>query len=853
MLQTKYFCDGAVHQRCLTLYFLLMKYVLLSLFLVSTVVYAQTKNSLPNPILFVTQVPAVGFTSVTQTFSNHVPSINNAPRGGDLMILYPDGTSRNLTKEAGFGESAELQTQKAIAVRQPCVHWSGKKALFSMVVGAPTKIYEVAVNYWQIYEVQGLGQGEQAVVKKVEDQYPDYNNISPIYGSDDNIIFTSDLPITKKRYHYPPLDEYENAQVVSGLWKLNRKTGKHQLLEHSPSGSFYPIIDSYGRIIFTRWDHLQRDQQADLDRAGQPYGTFNYSSEDSLAQPLNSRAEIFPEPRTKANPDYDPQYSGHTFNQFFPWEINQDGTEEETVNHVGRHEWGGTYTEPSFPNDKNLRYIIQKSWVKNKSYLRGDSGPFQIMEDPNNPGKYYAAVSPEFSHETSGQIIRFSGGIGENPEDMLIEELTHRSTAGSVEEGKTPDPNHSGRYRNPLPLSNGELLAVHTFSTYVNKNLGSDQFPKVRYNFRLKSLRKATIDGKEYFVADKNITNGFTRAVRYFNGNNYEVTRNDTLWELDPVEVRERIIPPYKTQTPLSVYESDIFTEIGINEEQFRNWMSDNNLGLIVSRNVVTRDRNDDTQPYNLRVPGGVEHIANNGDVYNVEYLQIIQADLLRGQGGAGGYMTPRAGRRVLSQYLHDNKSVKNNIPLKDAPTGSVKIHSDGSIAAFIPANRALSWQLTEKSGRAIVRERYWVTMQSGEIRVCASCHAVNAKDQLGMSKPINKPEALRELLQYWKNNIVSGHTEGNDNNTESEISVTPHPIQQQFSIALSGKSDEIIREIKIFDMLNNEVLHQTYYTENDSGNEIPINLNNVSSGVYFLIVKTQSGKTLRRKLNISY
>ncbi len=58
----------------------------------------RTEAQLPNPILFVTQVPTSGFTSVTQTFSNHVPSMNNAPRGGDLMILYPDGTLRNVTR-----------------------------------------------------------------------------------------------------------------------------------------------------------------------------------------------------------------------------------------------------------------------------------------------------------------------------------------------------------------------------------------------------------------------------------------------------------------------------------------------------------------------------------------------------------------------------------------------------------------------------------------------------------------------------------------------------------------------------------------------------------------------------------
>lgn len=820
--------------------------ILLTIFLLScSVVQSQI---IDNPILFVTQIPSVGFTSITQTFSNHDPSVNNAPRGGDLMILYPDGTARSLTREGGYGEANELQTTASIAVRQPCVHWSGKKALFSMVIGAPTKIYEVVQNYWQIYEVEGFGKGEKVVIRKIPNQFSNCNNVSPIYGSDDNIIFTSDMPITRKRYHYPPLDEYETAKVVSGLWKLNVQTGETTLLQHSPSGSFNPIIDSYGRIIFTRWDHLQRDQQADLDREGHKYGSFNYANEDSTAQALNTNAEIFPEPRTKENPDYNSDYAEHTFNQFFPWEINQDGTEEETINHVGRHEWGGTYTEGAFPADKNLHYIIRKNWVKNQYYLRGDSGTFQIMEDPNNPGKYYASISPEFGHETSGQLIRFSGIKGENPEDMIIEEITHKSTSSSVEEGKVADVNHSGRYRNPLPLKNGELLAVHTNSVNPNKNLGNDQFPNIRYNFRLKNLIKKNIDGKELYIADKNITNGFVRTVRYFNGNDYQVTRTDTLWELDPVEVITKQVPIYKTETSLALNESDIFNEVGINEQQFRNWMRENNLGLIVSRNVVTRDRNDDTQPFNLRVPDGVEHIAKEGTVYDVEYLQIFQADLIRAQGGAGGYLTPRAGRRVLSQYLHDEKSLENNPPTANSPSGSVKIHKDGSIAAFVPAQRALSWQLTDKSGKPIVRERYWVTVQSGEIRVCASCHGVNTIDQAGMTKPTNKPEALKTLLEFWKSNIISGHDEEYNAGKVEELTIFPHPVHNDFIISSNDGSS--ISEIRLLNLYSSEV-YCNNATSND--NKIPVHVENLSDGVYFLIVKSGRGDVFRRKIMVSH
>jgi hypothetical protein len=50
-----------------------------------------------------------------------------------------------------------------------------------------------------------------------------------------------------------------------------------------------------------------------------------------------------------------------------------------------------------------------------------------------------------------------------------------------------------------------------------------------------------------------------------------------------------------------------------------------------------------------------------------------------------------------------------------------------------------------------VVRERYWLTFQAGEVRVCSSCHGVNTRDQLGNSAPQHSPEALRALLRFWK------------------------------------------------------------------------------------------------------
>ncbi|MGA8809304.1 MAG: hypothetical protein WB973_15645, partial [Thermoanaerobaculia bacterium] len=301
--------------------------------------------TLANPILFVTQVPVpADFTTVASAFGNQGASVAEAPRGGDLWIRYPDGTTKNLTRTAGFGNGG-MQGPASIAVREPSVHWSGTKALFSMVIGAPSQQFVFETYHWQIYEITGLGQNETPVIRKIANQPANYNNVSPFYGTDDRILFTSDRPRSGEAHLYPQLDEYEEAPTVTGLWSLDPASGDLRLLNHTPSGLFTPSIDSFGRVIFTRWDHLQRDQQADTDATeGGTYGTFDYADESANAARLDQRVEVYPEPRS-ARTDLlaGTNLQGNSINHFFPWEMNEDGTSEETVDHVGRHELFGYF------------------------------------------------------------------------------------------------------------------------------------------------------------------------------------------------------------------------------------------------------------------------------------------------------------------------------------------------------------------------------------------------------------------------------------------------------------------------------------------------------------------------------
>jgi hypothetical protein len=700
-----------------------MKHLLSAVLLLSALT-ASAAESIPNPILFVTQVPVPGdFTTVASTFGNQLGPVAEAPRGGDLWIRYPDGTLKNLTRAAGFG-TAGMQGANAIAVREPSVHWSGTKALFSMVVGAPPRQYLWEDYYWQIYEITGLGASDTPVIRKIANQPATYNNVSPFYGTDDRVLFTSDRPRGGERHLYPQLDEYEEAPTVTGLWSLDPASADLRMLNHTPSGLFSPSIDSFGRVIFTRWDHLQRDQQADADAMdGGSYGTFDYADESASAAPTAQRLEVFPEPRSsRTDLLAGTNLQGISINHFFPWEINEDGTSEETLNHVGRHELH-SYFDRALSGDTGVtEFIAANSGRTNTNSVQN---LFQLREDPAHAGTYFAVDAPEFDTHASGQIVRFAAEPSRTADRIAITNITAPPT---------------GHYREPTPLTDGTLLAVHTSELRDDDNDGTRAAPASRYAFRIKTL----VSQNGVYVPGSPLTSGIQGSVSYWDPD-VLVTWSGELWELNPVEVRARPRPATRT-TPLEEPEAKIFREEGVDPSAFRASLSAKKLALIVSRNVTSRDALDKQQPYNLRVTGGTaQKVTGSGKVYDVAHLQLFQADQLRGLGGT---TTPKAGRRVLARTMHD-AAVKN--PATNGPAGSVQIAADGSLAALVPAHRAMSWQLTDGAGTPVVRERYWLTFQPGEVRVCGSCHGVNSHDQLGAAAPQNSPEALRALLRFWK------------------------------------------------------------------------------------------------------
>lgn len=702
-------------------------------------------------ILFVTQVPVadtddVARGTVTSSFANHLPTTAAAPRGGDLMLRdAATGTLRNLTQEANFGVGPGFQGATSIAVRDPAVSFDGTRAVFSMVVGAPTVAGGPENYFWQLYEVTNLSGAAPAQIVKVANQPANFNNFGPNYLSDGTIVFVSDRPRNGAMHLYPINDEYRGQATNSGLWRLDPASGSLTLLEHTPSGSFSPFVDSFGRLQFVRWDHLMRDNN--ITTNANVLGGYDFADESAGAAKNPNAVDVFPEP---INAVAGSNVNGYEINQFFPWTTNQDGTREELLNHLGRHELrlGVNIT---FTNDPNLTALSRSSaaWIQNF---------FQYREDPTHPGTMIGIDGPEFGTHTSGQLVSIAAPPSTNPATIAPVYLSNKATSFTSVGGA-----NIGHFRDPLPMSDGTLVASFANTPGVEASGGTANAPTSNYNFRLYATMR---NGNNDVVpqATPLITNQITKSVSYFvTGNNNPVVQNAPLWELQPVEVKARAVPPNSAQpASLATPEQNAFTTAGVDPNAMLSFLNANNLALVVIRNITSRDAADKQQPYNLRVPGGTAQTLGTptGAIYDLDRFQFFQSDQTRGFGTVAN---PLPGRRVAARPLNDPVALANNSTTGAGNLpGSRKVFSDGSVATFVPAQRALTWQSISAGGSLpadapVVRERYWIEFQKGEIRSCDSCHGINQLNQGGNPSPTNTPLALIDLLTFWKQQQQAG------------------------------------------------------------------------------------------------
>jgi hypothetical protein len=734
---------------------------------------------LTNPVVFVTQPPiprelnstvSNTFLSVVTIFGNQQADTAHAARGGDLWLLTTNLGLVNLTRNGGFGTNG-IQHGVGIGVRDPAIHWSGTKVLFSMVTGSPTSGTDTTSYFWQLYELTNLAAviantNTRPAIVRVANQPAGFNNVTPTYATDGRIIFMSDRPYNNLAWLYPQLDEYKGEPTISGTYSLDPASGDLKMIQHTPSGAFNPFIDSFGRLIMTRWDHLSQDPMALDDRLGRSTnGAFNFLFE-SPGSPIQSTniVENFTEPRNNdTNATALLGVNGNEFNMFLPWALDQAGGNEEVLNHVGRHELiAPTPQSPflqSFTTDTNLYSISNLTQRAAAGVISPNTNSlgafFQITEDPRSPGTYFGVQASDIAifggTHGSGQILTLTGGAGVNPTNMIVSPITAPFTASPV------TPNNLGLFRNPLPMSDGRLLAAYsppaTSATFgFDTNIGTASLPVSQYRFRLMALSNAI----PYWTTNQYLTPGIAATSIYWDGATL-VTNTATLWELQPVEVRSRPIPT-PVVTGVAPIEQQVFAEEGVDLPTFQADLAQRGLALVISRNVTARDGADRQQPYNLRVPGGASSIANSGKVYDITHLQYLQADFLRGY--TNGPNGPQPGRRILATPMHATTSFNYASSKPNAPQGGTELMSDGSQATFIPANRAVTWQLTGTNNNdSLVKERYWISFRPGEVRTCANCHGINAVDQLGRTPPTNAPLALRQVLRLWRTNAANSYT----------------------------------------------------------------------------------------------
>ncbi len=731
-----------------------------------------------------------------------------------------------------------------VAVRNPHVHWNAGRAVFSMVIGAPASAADTTEFFWQLYEITlptqaQLSASVKPVITKVANQ-PPYNNIMPCYAPDDQIIFSSDRPYNGLA-HLRQREEYLGLPTVSGLWKLNPTSAKLQLLHHSPSGSFNASVDSSGRIVFVNWDHLSRDIEAMTDERDSdasfgepapdtfggwhrtPNGSGNFADEGPLASftpgvlwGTGQHVDTFPEPRNADKKTLRMEFpwgvdvngtqtnviNGITTNVFMPWMIHLDGSGGELLNHVGRQEVTAGLIRKSFLTDSN---IVDLNSAIAPGYggiavHNGFGNFFSIHEDPLNPGTYFGVDASDLGSHTAGRVIKLvNAGAGVNPDSMQVAFVTPSVAAlpivqvgMHVTSPPTPFVPLSSPvtvYRTPLPLKDGNLVASTASTDRADYNHGTLATPQSWFSaFRIQSLKPQSV-GSSTYVPDVTLTSGITITSTYFvPGQAQAVTfTNVPAWELDPVEVISKQLPANVPVAVVDPIEAAAFTTAQVHMPSFQKWLTDHNYALSVSRNVLKRDRHDRQQPFNLRnVWSGQQAIATgtSGTVYNVAWSQFLQADLRRGYllGGAN----PAPGRRVMAAPMHDGFS--ENTPAPGAPPGAVKLGNDSSVAAIVPAGKALTWHLLDNDANLTsqVRERFWVTFQPGEIRTCANCHGINTADQTGTNgPPVNTPQALLDLLAYWKTN----HPPGTVQSADSLLSYIKSDLSADVTVQRTGGS----------------------------------------------------------------
>ena len=200
-------------------------------------------------------------------FGNHRADMQSTGRGGDLYVLYPERHPEEPHRSPAGLRAAPSGFQGATLDR-------GARAGGALVrhqggLLAWSSARRPSSTVWRHLLLAAL-RGDRPRAGRHAGRSPRCRISRPPTTTsarstrrDGRILFTSDRPRDGAAHLYPQLDEYEEAPIVTGLWSLDPATGDLRAPRSRAVGRLQADVDSFGRVVFTRWDHLQRDQQAD--------------------------------------------------------------------------------------------------------------------------------------------------------------------------------------------------------------------------------------------------------------------------------------------------------------------------------------------------------------------------------------------------------------------------------------------------------------------------------------------------------------------------------------------------------------------------------------------------------------
>lgn len=152
-------------------------------------------------------------------------------------MAYGDGGAKLCLLNRSNGEVTDLLDDPDGGVRDPQVHYDGKKILFSYRKGKGT--------HFHLYEINADGSG----LKQLTDG--DFDDIEPTYLPDGGIMFCSSR-----------CNRWVNCWLtqVAVLYRCDAEGGNMRMISSNNEHDNTPWVLPDGRVLYQRWEYVDRSQ-----------------------------------------------------------------------------------------------------------------------------------------------------------------------------------------------------------------------------------------------------------------------------------------------------------------------------------------------------------------------------------------------------------------------------------------------------------------------------------------------------------------------------------------------------------------------------------------------------------------